>query len=234
MTVCVRDLRFSYPGTGGSWLFDSFNLEFGLSGLYALLGFSGSGKSTLMKLIGGVLAPLRGEICASAGKGIGYVPQESSLLPWLTVAENLDLGSELQGGSSSGVEWRADLAVTFALHEYLGHRPRALSGGMKQRAAVISALTSGAGILLLDEPFAGSDRVRKAAMFDAIRQFKQRESAGLVVFTTHDPGDVFALGASAIWLDSVTRQPTLISPAGGEWIASERERLLDLMIQETV
>lgn len=234
MTVCVRDLRFSYPGTGGGWLFDSFDLELGFGGLYALLGFSGSGKSTLIKLLGGVLAPLRGEICASAGKGIGYVPQESCLLPWLTVAENLNLGSELHGSSSSSVDWRTDLAVSFALDQFLGQRPRALSGGMKQRAAVISALTSGADVLLLDEPFAGSDRVRKAAMFDAIRQFKQRESAGIVVFTTHDPGDVFALGASAIWLDSVTRQPTLLSPTGGEWVASERERLLDLMIQETV
>jgi ABC-type nitrate/sulfonate/bicarbonate transport system ATPase subunit len=234
MTLTAHHLGFSYDGSGGDRLFNSFDLGLQPGPNYALLGFSGTGKSTLLKLLGGLLAPLEGEVTVPVGRTFGYVPQEPSLLPWLTVGRNLSLGAELLGDRAAQASWRAELASKFALEQHLDRRPSALSGGMKQRAAVISALTSGANTLLLDEPFAGSDRLRKKAMFDALGDFEKRVEEGIVLFTTHDAGDVFATGATAIWLDSMTRQATMIAPAAREWDTAQRERLLDLMISETM
>lgn len=105
---------------------------------------------------------------------------------------------------------------------------------MKQRAAVISALTSGANILLLDEPFSGSDRVRRNAMLGGIRRFTQGAPESLVIFTTHDPSDVFALNATAIWLDSDVRQPRVIVPVHRKWHQQDRKKLVELMIGDSV
>lgn len=233
MTISVDSLSFSYGSDEAENLFDDFNLVLSPGPIYALLGFSGTGKSTLMRLLGGLLTPSDGQIRVSSGRTFGYVPQEPSLLPWVTVGRNLSLGGELLGDPALQAAWRADLATRFALDRYVARRPRALSGGMKQRTAVISALTSGANTLLLDEPFAGSDRVRKMAMFEALKELAEHVADSIVLFTTHDAGDVFAIGATAIWLDSMTRQATVISPSDGEWDAPQRETLVDLMITET-
>jgi NitT/TauT family transport system ATP-binding protein len=234
MTLSAHNLSFSYDGSRSERLFDKFELSLAPDPIYALLGFSGTGKSTLLKLLGGLLTPVEGEVRTTPERQFGYVPQEPSLLPWLTVGRNLSLGADLLGDSAFNAGWRRELASAFALERFLDRRPSALSGGMKQRAAVISALTSGANTLLLDEPFAGSDRARKRAMFEALGNFGARVEDGIVIFTTHDAGDVFATNATAIWLDSMTRQATVIAPAAGEWDTSQRERLLDLMIRETV
>jgi ABC-type nitrate/sulfonate/bicarbonate transport system ATPase subunit len=217
MTLSAHHLGFSYDGPEGDRLFDRFDLELPPGPIYALLGFSGTGKSTLLKLLGGLLTPLEGEVRMPAGRTFGYVPQEPSLLPWLTVRRNLSLGAELLGDHAAHESWRSELTSRFALERYLDGRPGALSGGMKQRTAVVSALTSGANTLLLDEPFAGSDRVRKKAMFDALGEFGKGTEDAIILFTTHDAGDVFATGATAIWLDSVTRQATMFAPAESEW-----------------
>lgn len=235
VSILLEKLEFEYPDAGGELVFRDLNLTIAQSSIHAIMAFSGVGKTTLLKLIGGLLRPTNGRLSLTSERS-GYVPQEPSLLPWLTVARNLSLGGELLGEADVDVQanWRSELASKFALDRFLDRRPRALSGGMMQRAAVISAITSGADTLLLDEPFAGSDRLRKKAMFDALGEFRRRTPNGIVLFTTHDPGDVFGTGANAIWLDSVTRQATMISPADGEWDKAQREKLLDLMTRETV
>jgi NitT/TauT family transport system ATP-binding protein len=231
MTIRVEHVKFQYPGPRGQRIFDDLNLVFREGSIYALLAFSGVGKSTLLKLVASLLAPTKGRIDLPSER-IGYVPQESSLLPWLTVRENVSLGGGMLGAERSLADWRGELTGSFGLGGCLEQRPRHLSGGMKQRAAVISAVTSGAEILLLDEPFAGSDRIRKAAMYAALREYLVHKPQGIIVFASHDLGDVFSLGAHAIWLDSMTRQPTTISPSDREWGTSQREALLALTVQE--
>ena len=229
--IAMHDIGFSYDGETD--VLSSFDLDLYSGRTYALLGFSGSGKTTLLKIVAGILVASAGHLFVSSELTFGYVPQESSLLPWLTIRKNVALGSELHRHTESWKEWRQQLVDLFALQRFLDLRPRALSGGMKQRAAVICALTSGANVLLLDEPFAGSDRLRKIAMYEALCEFKRRLPTGVIVLATHDPNDVFALGATAVWLDNMAGQPTVISPSNGEWDIVGREKLLQLMIRET-
>lgn len=228
--AAITDLSFGYPNSGLA-LFSHVSVKFDSPGIYALMGASGAGKTTLLKIIGGVIANYSGQIEGWETSGMGYVPQDSSLFPWLTVRENLDIGGKLLARKVPSA-WKDELATAFGLSRSLDQWPRSLSGGMKQRAALISALTSGATTLLLDEPFSGSDRVCKSAMYAALRGFMDRGDNRLILFTTHDPSDVFATGAAAIWLDPESRQPIVISPRATAWAPEERNELLNVMAGE--
>lgn len=231
--LALGDIAFSYPGSH-QLLFEGLDLHLNSGRVYAVLGFSGSGKTTLLKIVGGILTPSRGTVVADPALEFGYVPQESSLLPWLSVGSNIVLGNRLLGKADRYGTFRRQLIEACALEKSLARRPRALSGGMKQRAAVISALTSGANLILLDEPFAGSDRRRKDSLLEGVRSFVDMDSRNTVIFTTHDPTDVFTLGATAIWLESGSNDPTKIEPEQGEWHQPDRKRLLELMIGQEV
>jgi ABC-type nitrate/sulfonate/bicarbonate transport system ATPase subunit len=229
----IESLTFSFEGSSGPPLFNQFSLSFASHTTYCLLGFSGTGKTTLLRLIGGLLAPQQGRIQFDGERRIGYAPQQQCLLPWLTVRKNLALGSRWRPARGQTSRQRDELAETLGLSDFLQRRPGALSGGMKQRAAFIAALTSGANVLLLDEPFSGSDRRNKESMFDALRKFRDAAEPQLTILATHDVGDVFALGATAVWLDSLTRNPATLAPVC-EWDAGERARLISLVSRESI
>jgi NitT/TauT family transport system ATP-binding protein len=167
----------------------------------ALLGPSGSGKSTILNMIATLIKPSSGQILIDgapvvAGKAtpdVGYVFQRDTLFPWRTVADNIGYGLQLSGVPDA--ERRARIAACVAQAGLQGFEqayPSALSGGMRQRAALMRTLVVEPQILLMDEPFGALDTHTKIDMHDVLLRIWEREQQ-TVLFVTHDLGEALTL-----------------------------------------
>jgi ABC-type nitrate/sulfonate/bicarbonate transport system ATPase subunit len=165
-----------------------------------IIGPSGSGKSTLFNLIVGLLEPdageilLDGEVSRQRVGRVGYMPQRDLLLPWRTVLDNVILPQELRGAPRPQARARArELLPLFGLEQFADAYPSALSGGMRQRAALLRTVLAERDVLLLDEPFGALDALTRRELQDWLLglwgRFKQT-----VVFITHDVEEALYLG----------------------------------------
>jgi ABC-type nitrate/sulfonate/bicarbonate transport system ATPase subunit len=173
-----------------------------------LIGPSGSGKSTLFNLIVGLLEPDSGEICINGvvcedrvGM-VGYMPQKDLLLPWRTVIDNVILAQEIQGQSrEQAIERARTLLPLFGLEEFAMAYPHALSGGMRQRAALLRTFLTDRNLILLDEPFGALDALTRRELQDWLlsvwKQFNQT-----ILFITHDVEEALYLGDRVVVLSS--------------------------------
>jgi ABC-type nitrate/sulfonate/bicarbonate transport system ATPase subunit len=138
----------------------------------SLLGPSGAGKSTLFRLLTGALRPDAGEILIDgkppdpAVRPFAFMPQRDALMPWRRIIDNVTLGLEIQGMKRRDARDRVQpLFAEFGLAGFERHYPDALSGGMRQRAALLRTIVqSRSMILLLDEPFGALDALTRASM----------------------------------------------------------------------
>jgi NitT/TauT family transport system ATP-binding protein len=167
----------------------------------ALLGPSGSGKSTVLNMIATLIKPSSGQVVIDgvpviAGKatpGVGYVFQRDTLFPWRTVAENIGYGLQLAGVADAERKERIAACIAQAgLRGFENAYPSALSGGMRQRAALMRTLVVEPQILLMDEPFGALDTHTKIDMHQVLLQIWEREQQ-TVLFVTHDLGEALTL-----------------------------------------
>jgi NitT/TauT family transport system ATP-binding protein len=169
-------------------------------GFHSVIGQSGCGKSTMLRLIAGLLVPSAGNVrvagrdpCHERGREIGFVFQEPTLMPWLTVADNIALPLRLQGiERAERLERAAMLAAKLGLGDYLDYYPRQLSGGMKMRVSVARALSISPGVMLFDEPFAGLDAIHRDAFGEDLYEIWRREG-WTAVFVTHNVAEAVFL-----------------------------------------
>ncbi|QWA09216.1 ABC transporter ATP-binding protein [Sodalis ligni] len=164
-----------------------------------LLGPSGCGKSTLLYMIAGLESVSEGSIrCGGAevsqpGTDRGFVFQDASLYPWLTVAENVAFGLKMQGMSKEQRLKRAQsILQNVGLADAADKRPDQLSGGMRQRVAMARALALNPEALLLDEPFAALDVQTRAKMQDFLIRI-WRQTGVSMIFVTHHIDEAVAL-----------------------------------------
>jgi ABC-type nitrate/sulfonate/bicarbonate transport system ATPase subunit len=160
----------------------------------SIVGPSGCGKSTLFNLIAGVIAPSRGEIALRGQSdpdarrlSCGYMFQEDLLFPWRSVLDNAALGLEVSGVCSRNEarERARELLPRFGLEGFESALPRELSGGMRQRVALLRTLLLQRPLLLLDEPFASLDALTRRELQDWLRAtWSTGSDAALLV--THD------------------------------------------------
>jgi NitT/TauT family transport system ATP-binding protein len=155
----------------------------------SLLGPSGCGKSTLLRIVAGLDAPSTGTVTvdarAQSSRGIGFVFQEPTLMPWASVRDNVRLPLRLTGDASPASLARVDdLLVRVGLAEFADAYPRELSGGMKMRASLARALVTDPDILLLDEPFAALDEITRFRLNNDLLAL-WRDLRKTVVFVTH-------------------------------------------------
>jgi NitT/TauT family transport system ATP-binding protein len=151
--------------------------------LLVVIGPSGCGKTTILSLIAGLMTPTAGNICT--GKA-GYMLQKDNLLPWRTIRGNVLLGLEIQRKSAAdNISYADELLKTYGLWEFRDKHPDQLSGGMRQRAALIRTLATRPDLLLLDEAFSALDYQTRLAVGEDVHRILRREGKTAVI-VTHD------------------------------------------------
>lgn len=199
---------------------DGFTLDIHLKagpGITVLLGPSGSGKSLTLNCIAGFARPQRGRVLiqgqiyfdaeadvdvSPASRHCGYMFQEDTLFPHMSVRKNLRFAATARNGRSLNVHRRVhDLLDAFELTRLADRVPRELSGGQKQRAALARVLAGEPRVLLLDEPTRGLDGRLRNAFYEILRETRRRLNLPMVL-VTHDLEECFAMAESICLLDS--------------------------------
>jgi len=178
---------------------ENLNMQIKSGEFVSLIGPSGSGKSTLFNLISGLELPSNGDILLDSQsiinkKGlVSYMPQKDHLLPWRTILENVILGLELAKVPKEEARKRALLfAETFGLKEFMNEYPSALSGGMRQRAALLRTALLNNDVLLLDEPFGALDEITRMHMQQWLLSIWEK-LGNTILFVTHSIDEAILL-----------------------------------------
>jgi len=169
-----------------------------------IVGPSGCGKTTLLRVIGGLESPTDGTVAIDANEpsvrrdagDIGFVFQDHTLLPWKTALENVQF-LRRTAGKPPDEERARSLLESVGLGEFTDSYPRALSGGMKQRVAIVRALHLDADVLLLDEPFGALDEITRDELGVDLRRLHEREQK-TTLFVTHSVPEAAFLGDRCI------------------------------------
>ncbi|MBY1215667.1 ATP-binding cassette domain-containing protein, partial [Clostridioides difficile] len=163
----------------------NFNLKEGE--ILTLLGPSGSGKSTILNILTNLLKPTSGDIKITGN--IGYMFQKDNLLEWRNIMDNITIGLEIQGKKDKKSLDRVEsLLKTYGLWDFRSMYPRELSGGMRQRVALIRTLSVNPDILLLDEPFSALDYQTRLLVCDDVYSIIKNENKSTIL-VTHDIGE---------------------------------------------
>ncbi len=158
----------------------------------AIIGPSGCGKTTLLSLAAGLLKPTEGKV-HSQGYSFGYMLQKDELFPWRTIEKNIFLPLEIKKSNTPQYRTRAlALAEKYGLKQFLKNYPSSLSGGMRQRAALIRTLSVNPDVLLLDEPFSALDYQTRLAVCDDVYKII-REEGKTALLITHDISEAISV-----------------------------------------
>lgn len=158
----------------------------------AIIGPSGCGKTTLLSLAAGLLSPTTGRVITS-GVSFGYMLQKDELFPWRTIEKNIFLPLEIKRTDTPEHRARAlALAEKYGLQQFLKNYPSSLSGGMRQRAALIRTLSVDPDVLLLDEPFSALDyQTRLSVCDDVYKIIREEQKTALLI--THDISEAISV-----------------------------------------
>ena len=210
MSIEVKNINKSFEGKKSDELsvLEDINLNIEDGELICLLGPSGCGKTTLLRLIAGLDQPTSGEIIANGDvvkKPSGdraVIFQQYSLFPWLTVLQNVTFGLEMtkKGSKSENIEAAERYLKSVGLIDFKDSYPHELSGGMKQRVAIIRSLLNHSPILLMDEPFSALDMQNRHKLQEQLigvwKRFKNT-----IVFVTHDVDEAIFLADKIVIMD---------------------------------
>lgn len=208
--VIVQDVSFTYENTNNP-IIENLTVDVNSGDFLCILGQSGCGKSTFLRLLAGLEQPssgtikVNGEPINGASLDRGVVFQDYGLFPWMTAGENIMLPLKSKYPKKSKSELKSitlDMLKRVGLEEKVYEKyPKELSGGMKQRCAIASALSLNPPILLMDEPFGALDAVTRAKLQDLVLElWSQDEEKKTVFFVTHDVDEALLLGNKIIVL----------------------------------
>jgi NitT/TauT family transport system ATP-binding protein len=185
----------------GTQAINGVDLDIERGEFVTIVGPSGCGKSTLLRIISGLQQPTSGS-CNVDSKNIGYVFQDSVLLPWRNVQKNVELNAELQGIPKELRRESAQKAIGFVkLNDHVTKFPHQLSGGMKMRCSLARSLVSQPQVFLFDEPFGALDEMTREHLNDELLNiFSQEKFAGL--FITHSIQEAVFLSTRVIVMSS--------------------------------
>ena len=179
----------------------------------SVVGPSGSGKSTLLSIIAGLYAPSGGTVYISDApvsgmtQDIGYMLQNDNLLEWRSIWKNVMLGLEIRKIlTPETMKYAEDLLRNYGLYEFKDKYPSQLSGGMRQRVALIRTLAVRPNILLLDEAFSALDYQTRLALTDDVYQILKRENK-TTIMVTHDIPESISMSDRIIVL---SKRPAII------------------------
>ncbi len=196
MLLAVQDISFGYDNRK---IISNINLTLNKNELVSLLGVSGSGKSTLFNIIAGLLKPDTGKIIYNGkditGKSgiISYSFQKDLLLPYMKIEENVALPLLIKKEKKETAIRKAnDMLREFKLESYAKKYPKELSGGMRQRIALLRTYLFSKDVSLLDEPFSALDAITKDEMHEWYMNMRKRYNTS-TIFITHDVDEAILL-----------------------------------------
>lgn len=222
--INLKDINLNYHSKSGEikTLID-INLQVEKGDFVTLLGPSGCGKSTLLNIISGIIPPSSGEVTfnnqsvLSNKDKIGYMFQKDHLFPWLTVWNNVILPLKIKHSLSPDKLHKAEeLLKSYSLWDFKDRLPSDLSGGMRQRVALIRTLTLDPELLLLDEPFSALDYQTRLKVCDEVSEIIKNECK-TAIMVTHDISEAISLAKRVIILSkrpaSIKRVITMDFPS---------------------
>lgn len=215
----IQNLSYTYPSIEGEveaikdLSFEVYNGEF-----LAVVGPSGCGKSTLLSIIARLLYPSSGTISFQNPDGslhyprIGYMLQHDYLLEWRSIYRNISLGPEIQKKLTPEThDYINKLLIDYGLYDFKDKKPSELSGGMRQRAALIRTLAINPELLLLDEPFSALDYQTRLSVSDDIYKII-RATGKTAILITHDLSEAISMADRIIVLSKRPATVTAVIP----------------------
>ena len=229
--LTVKNLRKTYgSGPGAVRAIDDISFTVAKGEFVSIVGPSGCGKTTLLKCLSGLLTPTAGEVRVD-GRVVTSPPPElalvfqdysQSLMPWLTVAENVMMPLKSKGmRKAARVALMEEAIRSVNLSHAVDRYPWQLSGGMQQRVAIARGLAYQPEIMLMDEPFASVDAQTRADLEDLVRKL-WKELGVTVLFVTHDIDESVYLGQRVIVLSN---RPTVVQDDVTIDLPDERDQL---------
>ena len=198
-----------YPGPGGAptRVLDNVNLSIADGEFLSIVGPSGCGKSTMLRLISGLSPASEGQVLVNGKQvteppeGVGFMFQRDTLLPWATVYQNIKIALELNGTPPEAHDARIrELLDLLGLARHADYHPAAISGGMRQRAALGRLLAYGPQVYLMDEPFGALDAMTKMILGRELLRIWSSDRKS-VVFVTHDIEEAVGLSDRVIVME---------------------------------
>lgn len=179
----------------------SFKMKYGE--IIAIVGTSGCGKSTLLNIISGLDSKTSGDcIFDKENPKISYMLQNDALLPWRNILDNACIGLEInKRKTKENIEYTKKLLEDYGLKDFLYKKPSSLSGGMKQRVALVRSLAIKPDILLLDEPFSALDYYTRITISNDVYKILKKTNTSTIIIT-HDIGEALSLGDRIIVLSN--------------------------------
>lgn len=205
--LSIRNVQKSFAAKGGPvHVLDGLSFDISEQDFVSIIGPSGCGKSTIFNIIAGLIAPdagglfYRGEEIQSLRGRVGYMMQKDLLFPWRTVLQNVLLGLEMRGvDRREATAMAREHLAAFGLSGFENAFPKTLSGGMRQRVALIRTLIMDPDILLLDEPFSALDYQTRLYLEGVLKQAVEKFHK-TVVLVTHDIDEAVALSKRIVVL----------------------------------
>lgn len=204
----LKNIKKIYHSKDGETLaLDNIDLKVLDEEFISIVGPSGCGKSTLLGIVAGIVSKSFGDIIVPNDFKIGYMLQDDCLFPKRTVLENALLGLEIKGLVNDDTRRKViDLLTKYGLGDFINSYPDSLSGGMRQRVALIRTLALDPDLLLLDEPFSALDyQTRLSLSDDLYRIIKQERKT--VIMVTHDIAEAISMSDKVVVL---TKRPSTI------------------------
>lgn len=191
--MSLLDLQNLRVTLGETVVLDDINMHVAKGEFVSILGPSGAGKSTIFRLLTGAVPSQGGVITGAGQNSFAFMPQRDALMPWRRIIDNLTLGLEVQGVAHKEARKQVGpLLDDFGLEGFADHYPAQLSGGMRQRAALLRTIVQRRPVQLLDEPFGALDALTRTQMqtwFEA----RWQAARWTTLLVTHDVREAVAL-----------------------------------------
>lgn len=204
----INNLHKKYHTTKSEIIaLDNIELSIKTGEYVSIVGPSGCGKSTLLSILSGIDKDFTGKIIKDKSCKIGYMLQEDCLFPWLTILDNCLIGLKITNElTKENIDYVKELLTTYGLEKFMNSYPSNLSGGMRQRVALIRTLALKPDILLLDEPFSALDYQTRLAVSDDV--YKIIKGTGkTVIMITHDIAEAISMSDRVVVL---TNRPAIV------------------------
>lgn len=203
----IKNLSKNYQSEKEIKAIENINLDVEENDFIAIVGPSGCGKSTLLSILGGLENKSSGTIKTKENLTIGYMLQNDCLLEFKTVLDNCLIGLELKKiKTKENIEYVKHLLKTYGLEEFIHSYPKSLSGGMRQRVALIRTLALKPDLLLLDEPFSSLDYQNRLSVSNDIYNILKKENKTMII-VTHDLAEAISLANKIVVL---SKRPSII------------------------